>query len=297
MSHLSLSSHILAAFNITGEPQSLAGGRSLCFQVGEHVFKPADNDEESQWVAAFISQIIQQQLHRNSPYILPRPIPRVDDPYSFVFEGWTAWSLLPGQARAPERVMDILRTCRAFHDDIVKMKIEKPLFLSQPTNRFQEADLVAWDEKKLQDVANVSEEVYGWFHAELERLQSLKEPLPTDISQQLIHGDLTGNVLFDDSPGSLPGIIDMTFYWRPKLWAEAIIIADALAWHHQNADLVRSYGIDKLRLQLLVRAIQWRILAFCIDPEMSFVRAFVPTANYKGAVDIVEGFIAQFQKA
>ena len=296
MSHVPLSSHILAAFNITGKPQSLAGGRSLCFQVGDYVFKPADDDEESQWVAAFISHMIQRQLNKNSPYVLPRPIPRVDDLSSFVFEGWTAWSLLPGQARAPERFIDILRTCQAFHDDISKMKIEKPFFLNQPTNRFREADLVAWDEKKLQEVGNVSEEVHSWFCAELERLQCLKKSLPTDLSQQLIHGDLTGNVLFDDPPGSLPGIIDMTFYWRPKLWAEAIIVADTLAWYHQNPDVIRAYGMDELRLQLLVRALQWRILAFCIDPDMSFVRAFVPTADYKRTIDMVEVFIAQLDK-
>ncbi|KAI9151314.1 hypothetical protein HJFPF1_08516 [Paramyrothecium foliicola] len=290
MSRTPLSSDILEAFGICDEYQPLAGGRALCFRAGDKVLKPSDNDEEAQWIATFITSMIQQNGAPAS-YALPQPIPYVKDPHAFVFRGWTVWSLLPGQAKSPERIPDILRVSQAFHGDIAKMNISKPSFLDQPTNRFQEADLVAWDEKPLEEVAKVDEEIYGWFKADIERLKRIKRPFPSDLPNQLIHGDLTGNVLFDESHKSLPGIIDMTFYWRPALWAEAIVIADGLAWHQQDQKLVELYGLDEFRLQLLVRALYWRIMSFTIDPEMAFVRAFVPTADYTTATKIVEQLI------
>jgi hypothetical protein len=44
----------------------------------------------------------------------------------------------------------------------------------------------------------------------------------------LIHGDLTGNVLFHDELP--PAIIDFTPYWRPLEFQSAVVVADALVW-------------------------------------------------------------------
>jgi len=58
---------------------------------------------------------------------------------------------------------------------------------------------------------------------------------------QLVHGDLTGNVLF--ARGQPPAIIDISPYWRPPSYAEGIIVADALAWHGAPASVVNSLGV------------------------------------------------------
>jgi uncharacterized protein (TIGR02569 family) len=281
---------ILAAFGISSPPQTLAGGRSLCFRSGDVVLKPSDGDEEAQWVATFITGLM-PRLDKDSPYTLPRPIPTLADASVFVFNGWAAWSFLPGKAQAPDRIPDILRISKAFHHDISQMEIKKPDFMNRPTNRFQEADLVTWGEKSLHDVAKANWEVHEVLEPQLRRLDSLKTPLFTDIPQQLVHGDLTGNVLFGDSPDAPPGIIDMTFYWRPAAWAEAIVVADGLAWFRMGKKLTDLYGDDDTRLQLLVRALQWRMLSCCIDPDMGFLQGFLETTDYKGAVDTVEAII------
>jgi prepilin-type processing-associated H-X9-DG protein len=59
----------------------------------------------------------------------------------------------------------------------------------------------------------------------------LPEPLalarrPVHLPEQLLHGDLTGNVLFAD--GVAPAIIDRSPYWRPVSWAAAVAVVDAL---------------------------------------------------------------------
>lgn len=42
---------------------------------------------------------------------------------------------------------------------------------------------------------------------------------------QLVHGDLSGNVLFAE--GLAPAIIDFSPYWRPTSYADAIVVIDA----------------------------------------------------------------------
>jgi hypothetical protein len=66
---------------------------------------------------------------------------------------------------------------------------------------------MAWDE---QPVAVRSE-----FASLVEELASMKRPIAA--TSQLVHGDLTGNVLF--SEGLAPGIIDLSLYWRPPGYA------------------------------------------------------------------------------
>ena len=46
---------------------------------------------------------------------------------------------------------------------------------------------------------------------------------------QLVHGDLAGNVLLD--PRGAPVVVDVSPYCRPVLWAEAVLVLDSVLWH------------------------------------------------------------------
>ena len=183
---------------------------------------------------------------------------------------------------------EVLQICRHFHTDVRKVNFPMPDFLATRLNRFHEADLVTWDEKNLSSVGRVSQEVLAIIEPTLRQIQRLKRPIPT-LPAQIIHGDLTGNILFDNASSIQPGIIDMTIYWRPAEYAEAIIVADGLVWHEQGRELLELYGTDGVRLQLLVRALYWRCICFAIDPDMDFVLAHIPKVDFLGAAHIVEG--------
>ena len=77
-----------------------------------------------------------------------------------------------------------------------------------------------------------------------------------DASAQLVHGDLAGNVVSDDLLG--PGVIDISPYWRPTAYAEAIVIADSVAYGASGlAELeehLRGNGD-----QFLIRAVLFRV--------------------------------------
>ncbi len=88
------------------------------------------------------------------------------------------------------------------------------------------------------------------------RLAAARRPL--DASDQLIHGDLIGNVLFAE--GLPPAMIDLSPYWRPAPFAAAVVVADALVWEGADVALVAQTGhIDRFE-QYLVRALIYRAI-------------------------------------
>jgi hypothetical protein len=107
---------------------------------------------------------------------------------------------------------------------------------------------------------------------------------PVNAPSQLIHGDLTGNVLFADPEP--PAVIDLSPYWRPVEFASAIVVADALVWEGAEAAELRSaFDIDSFG-QLLARALLFRIITdVIVDP----VAALAHAATYAPAVDLAAG--------
>lgn len=74
-----------------------------------------------------------------------------------------------------------------------------------------------------------------------------------DLPSQVVHGDLSGNVLFAD--GAPPAVIDLTPYWRPAAFAAAVVVVDALVWGGGDPSLLR-----RVDHQLLLRAELRRLL-------------------------------------
>ncbi|HEX7345425.1 MAG TPA: hypothetical protein VF253_01450 [Candidatus Limnocylindrales bacterium] len=69
----------------------------------------------------------------------------------------------------------------------------------------------------------------AWGEASFPELDDVLSALePVDAPSQLIHGNLTGNVLFQDELP--PAIVDFAPYWRPTEFASAVVVADALSW-------------------------------------------------------------------
>lgn len=271
---------ILRAFGIHETPFQIPGGQNLCYRAGDFILKPSGDIAESQWV----SQLF-RQLPISSEYSFPLPKEVLNAPGQFVANGWTASSFVAGTSCPKKHIADILGVCRAFHNDLGKLGLGKPRFLSSRSNRWQEADLVTWDEKALTQVENVNEDLLVYFDSVLGTLRSMMQPLPSDVRDQLIHGDMTGNVLFED--GEPPNIIDFTPYWRPAEYASAIVVADGLAWHDKGEELIKMYGTDHVRMQLLIRALYWRCLTLTIDSDMDWLRTHLPNADYKGATNVL----------
>ncbi len=68
----------------------------------------------------------------------------------------------------------------------------------------------------------------------------LGTPAPRSVSQ-LIHGDLSGNVLF--AAGLPPAIIDFSPYWRPVAYASAVVAVDGVLWFGAGEALLQRAAV------------------------------------------------------
>jgi uncharacterized protein (TIGR02569 family) len=216
-------------------PVLLPGGEGRTWRCGPLVLKPADHPAHADWLAHTLEALPQRGDVR-----VVRPAAALDGRY--VVDGWTAWHWLDGEHRT-DRWEDVLEAGDRFHA-VVADVAWSPLLT--PPSRWADADQLAWgdSERAVEPKAPPL----------LRRL--LRARRPVDLPAQLVHGDLTGNVLLhDDLP---PAVLDISPYWRPTGYAAAIVVADAIAWHGAPAALVEAH----LRLhgdQLLLRALVFRL--------------------------------------
>jgi uncharacterized protein (TIGR02569 family) len=227
------------AFGLPVQGQALPGGEGRCFRHGPAVVKPVENAVEAEWSAQLLLTVEQHGFR------LPRPLRAGDG--RWVVDGWAASEYVGGETGPAGRWAQLFSASRAFHQALARAP--KPSFLAARTHRWARADRVAWGEQPVE----VPAEAAGL----LTRLQQLVRPV--SWSGQLIHGDLSGNVLFAD--GAPPAIIDFSPYWRPVRYAEAVAVVDGLLWFGAEPDLVSSAGPDGDFGQLLVRALIFRLVA------------------------------------
>jgi uncharacterized protein (TIGR02569 family) len=126
--------------------------------------------------------------------------------------------------------------------------LARPSFLADRTDPWAIGDRVAWGDAPIDPYLGVPH---------VARLAGLRRPV--DARSQLIHGDLTGNVLFAD--GLAPAVIDLSLYWRPPAFATSIVVADALVWEGADDSLIDSVADIEDFDQGLIRALIFRLVA------------------------------------
>jgi uncharacterized protein (TIGR02569 family) len=230
---------VLDAFGLPEHGYPLQGGEGRSFRHGMAVLKPAGDPAEAVWCARLLAGVEPQGFR------LPRPLRARDD--RWVVDGWTASEYLEGQPGPAGRWDELLAAGRAFHAAL--SQLPRPDFLNHRTHRWARADRAAWGEPTVPVPAEAAEH---W--ARLTRLIR-----PVDAPSQLIHGDLTGNVLF--AAGKPPAVIDFSPYWRPVGYADAIVLVDGMLWFGADHQLLTRDDHGPDFGQLLVRALIFRLAA------------------------------------
>jgi len=91
----------------------------------------------------------------------------------------------------------------------------------------------------------------------------------TDLSQ-VVHGDLTGNVLRTAEGSAV--VIDWPPYFRPSGWALAVVATDAVCWQGADLSLLREWDDVSSWPQLLRRALAYRVTTRALvedDPDLT----------------------------
>jgi uncharacterized protein (TIGR02569 family) len=194
-----------AWFGVVGGGDPLRYGDSMVWRAGDLVFKRAPSIEEWAWLGEHLPTV------REEGFRMTLPVPATDG--RWVVDGWCAQTWLAGDHARSERWLDVLVVGERFHRACAQLP--RPAFIDARDHPWAIGDRVAWGEAP--SPAD---------HELLRRLLSVRRPL--DLPSQLIHGDLTENVLFD--PKLPPAVIDPTPYWRPAGFASAIVVGDAIRW-------------------------------------------------------------------
>jgi uncharacterized protein (TIGR02569 family) len=255
---------VVAAFGGSGDAVPLSGGRRTVWRVGAVALKPLDSDPETlAWQEALLTGLDGRADFRVAPPVRSRG-------GALIVDGWTAWRFEPGQHEAG-RWLDIIAVGRGFHRAV--NEVPRPVWLDRRVDPWAVADRVAWGEVAPTEYVGVPH---------VRELMGLLRPL--EAPAQLIHGDLSGNVLFAD--GRPPLLLDLSPYWRPPLTSAAIVVADALVHAAADRNLVEAVADRPDFAQYLLRALIFRVVAHAELGDDDFGRFAAPV---RLALDLAVG--------
>jgi uncharacterized protein (TIGR02569 family) len=246
------SPEVLEAFRVDEQnPLPLNGGQRTAWRAGSVVFKPLDaNPNILAWV-----ETISRELDGRSDFRVAPPLRSSSG--ELAVDGWTAWRFEPGEPISRSwggsvSWRDVIAAGEVFHRALTDYP--RPSVLDERQDRWSFADRIAWGDGRPWGLA------LGHRPADTDLLFKVMERLqPIDAQSQLIHGDLAGNVLFVN--GQPPCIIDFSPYWRPANAAIAIVVIDAMTFHHPGPSLIDSQLYRPDFGQYLLRALLFRVAA------------------------------------
>jgi uncharacterized protein (TIGR02569 family) len=226
------------AFGASGSTERFPSGEGRTFRIGRLVLKPAGEPREAEWIGNVLEGVTEKGFR------VARPVRARDG--SWIVGGWTAWRLVEGQS-TKERWGDVIAAGERFHAAF--RDVPRPNFMDERTHQWAVGDRMAFGEERI-DLPTPIDELVEQLQAHLGRL---------DLPSQVIHGDLTENVLFAD--GLDPAIIDFSPYYRPAGFASAVVVVDAIVWFGAPYSLIDRIQPAETRFELLARALIFRLAA------------------------------------
>jgi uncharacterized protein (TIGR02569 family) len=239
---------VLAAFGVAGrDAVRLPGGQGTTWRAGQVVLKPADSVRAGRWLAEVYDQLA------GPGFRVPRPVRAASG--DWVAHGWTAWQWVAGDpadwSGVSPRWPELIAVSRALHAALAG--VTAPPWRGTVENRWVTGDQVAWGER---DPAPLLGPAAGRLAGQVRRLLAALRPV--DLPDQLIHADLTGNVLFAD--GAPPAVIDFSPLERPAGLPLAVVAVDALTWRRARPEALDQLAGEPELDQLLARAQVYRLV-------------------------------------
>ena len=228
---------VLAAFGLQGPAARLAGGQGTSWRVSDVVLKPGVGPQFQEWLGTAVAGIEQEGFRlptvlraRGGAWVVEGWGAQSVMPGSTVRDAGTNWTSIvsawPGVARGDGRIGEA-RSLGPTH---------RPVGIGRPGR-----------------VGEVPRSVAPELRRIVERLDAVPPPAGR---AQLVHGDLTSNILLNrDEP---PSVIDFSPYWRAPSYAEGIVVADALCWHAASPGLLQRVGVS---VEAVARGLLFRALS------------------------------------
>jgi len=242
------SADVFDLFAVPPDAVRLDGGEGHSVLAGDLVLSPGRDPHTATWLSPVVARLA-AELDNERPRTLrlAMPIPTRDG--RWVVDGWAASRYEPDTT--PCRDLDVLlATSHLLNARLATRVTTRPDGIRARDDRWARAERIAFGESQPGNIPNAVAPLVARILAELDAT-----PLGPD---QLVHGDLAGNVLLD--AGGVPLVIDVAPYWRPVRWADAVCVLDAVVEHGTDPSAMRAHATGADR-QAMLRASLFRLLS------------------------------------
>jgi uncharacterized protein (TIGR02569 family) len=221
-----------------------AGRRA--WHCGDVLIRPVPDNAVAAWSSGVLDGLHVDGLR------LARPVRSSDG--RWVVAGWAACRFVPGALEPRyDAVVEVATRLHAALADV-----QRPRLLDDRDDLMTSSAAGAFGERRLVlDPAGG-----GALYAQLAGYRK-----PVRLASQVVHPELFGAVLFDDD--GIPALIEMVPCWRPKEWAAAMVVVDALAWGGADEGLLPRWSHLDEWPQMLLRAVLSRLALHAQHPQAS----------------------------
>jgi uncharacterized protein (TIGR02569 family) len=242
-----LPQHVRTAFGVgESEPRPVVWAGRRAWHCGDVLVRPVADNAVAAWSARVLEGLEVEGLR------LARPIRSSDG--RWVVAGWAASRFVAG-------------TIEPRHDAVVEVAtrlhaataaLPRPRLLDDRDDLLTRSAAAAFGERRLALDPAKGGELYT-------ALATYRRPVRS--APQVVHPELFGAVLFDHD--GRPALIELMPGWRPKEWAAAVVVVDALAWGGADDELMKRWAHLSEWPQMLLRALLYRLALHAQHPEAS----------------------------
>ncbi|WP_338748291.1 aminoglycoside phosphotransferase [Janibacter alittae] len=258
--------HVLDMFAVPGDTEPVPGGQGRSVRAGDLVLSPDRDAATAEAIAPVLARLAADldtragRDHRDLRIAMP--VPARDG--CWVIDGWAATRYEPGAVPLTD-----LAATRAVGAVLhAELAVRVPAVrLPHRRDRWARAERVAFGEAPV-TTGTLGSDCGALVRTLIEHGDDT--PLGPD---QLVHGDLAGNVLLD--PRGAPIVIDVSAYRRPVLWAEALLVLDSVLWHGADPAVMQEWATGAAG-GAMARAAAFRLLSDRPADVPAYTRALDP---------------------
>jgi uncharacterized protein (TIGR02569 family) len=239
--------HVRTAFGAKdNEPRPVLWAGRPAWKCGEVLIRPVPDNAVAAWSAGVLDG-----LHVDGVR-LARPVRSSDG--RWIVAGWAACRIVAGTLEP--RYDAVLAAAVALH--AATARVERPRVLDSRDDLLTRSAAGAFGERKL----HLEPKAGGDLYAQLAAYRT-----PVRLTPQVVHPELFGSVVFDAD--GIPAIVDLVPCWRPKEWAAAVVVVDALAWGGADVGLLHRWAHMDEWPQMMLRAVLHRLALHAQHPDAS----------------------------
>jgi uncharacterized protein (TIGR02569 family) len=238
--------HVRTAFGVQDtDPRPVVWAGRGAWHCGGVLVRPVPDNAVAAWSAGVLDGLQVDGLR------LARPVRSSDG--RWVVAGWAASRFVPGTLEP--RYDEVIDAANRLHAATVGLA--RPRVLDDRDDLLTRSAAAAWGERRV----TLDPATGGTLYTELAAYRTAVRLTP-----QVVHAEMFGAVLFDED---VPALVDLVPAWRPKEWAAAVIVVDALAWGGADDELPQRWAHLDEWPQLLLRAALFRLALHAQHPEAS----------------------------